>query len=325
MSIEPESRGTIAVIGGGVIGRSWTAAFIANGYDVVISDPATGIAGSIRDKLPADLRGIPGMSFDDARIATLIERVRFEPDVAKAVTGVTAVQENGPERNDFKADLFARIEPLVAADTLLLSSSSGITPDIIGAGMKDPNRVVIGHPFNPPHQLPLVEICGTPDADGALIARVIAFYKGLGKAPVRLNRPVPGFVANRLQAVLVTEALDLVDSGVVDMAALDEIMMNSLGPRWASIGPLLALHLGGGEGGLHRVLSQLYNHVAPSMGLDPLADQTIDRLGRMAEETYPRNKVADYIAVRDRRTIGMLESRDRQSPVGGDRPGCATS
>ncbi|HMQ40139.1 MAG TPA: 3-hydroxyacyl-CoA dehydrogenase NAD-binding domain-containing protein [Paracoccus sp. (in: a-proteobacteria)] len=310
MSNQAQSRGTIAVIGGGVIGRSWTAAFIANGYDVVISDPAEGIAESIREKLPADLHGIPGKSFSDAEIAALIDRVSFEPDIAKAVQGVVAVQENGPERNDFKAELFAKIEPLVGKDTLLLSSSSGITPDIIGAKMTDPHRVVIGHPFNPPHQLPLVEICGTPDADEALIARVMAFYRGLDKAPARLNRPVPGFVANRLQAVLVGEALSLVDSGVVDMKTLDEIMLNSLGPRWASIGPLLALHLGGGDGGLHRVLSQLYNHVVPSMGLDPLPDDSIDRLGKIAEETYPRSEAADYIALRDRRTIGMLESRE---------------
>lgn len=310
MSNQAQSRGTIAVIGGGVIGRSWTAAFIANGYDVVISDPAEGIAESIREKLPADLHGIPGKSFSDAEIAALIDRVSFEPDIAKAVQGVVAVQENGPERNDFKAELFAKIEPLVGKDTLLLSSSSGITPDIIGAKMTDPNRVVIGHPFNPPHQLPLVEICGTPDADEALIARVMAFYRGLDKAPARLNRPVPGFVANRLQAVLVGEALSLVDSGVVDMKTLDEIMLNSLGPRWASIGPLLALHLGGGDGGLHRVLSQLYNHVVPSMGLDPLPDDSIDRLGKIAEETYPRSEAANYIALRDRRTIGMLESRE---------------
>lgn len=223
---------------------------------------------------------------------------------------MVAVQENGPERNDFKAELFAQIEPLVSKDALLLSSSSGITPDIIGAKMTDPNRVVIGHPFNPPHQLPLVEICGTPDADEALIARVMEFYRGMDKAPARLNRPVPGFVANRLQAVLVGEALSLVDSGVVDMKTLDEIMLNSLGPRWASIGPLLALHLGGGDGGLHRVLSQLYNHVVPSMGLDPLPDDSIDRLGKIAEETYPRSEAANYIALRDRRTIGMLESRE---------------
>ncbi|MEZ5726036.1 MAG: 3-hydroxyacyl-CoA dehydrogenase NAD-binding domain-containing protein [Paracoccaceae bacterium] len=310
MSNQAQSRGTIAVIGGGVIGRSWTAAFIANGYDVVISDPAEGIAESIREKLPADLRGIPGKSFSEAEIASLIDRISFEPDIAKAVQGVVAVQENGPERNDFKAELFAQIEPLVSKDALLLSSSSGITPDIIGAKMTDPNRVVIGHPFNPPHQLPLVEICGTPDADEALIARVMEFYRGMDKAPARLNRPVPGFVANRLQAVLVGEALSLVDSGVVDMKTLDEIMLNSLGPRWASIGPLLALHLGGGDGGLHRVLSQLYNHVVPSMGLDPLPDDSIDRLGKIAEETYPRSEAANYIALRDRRTIGMLESRE---------------
>ena len=309
MNISEQTHGTIAVIGAGVIGRSWTAAFLAGGYDVVVNSPGEAIANVVRTELSDMLRAIPGKSFSDAGIAAMIDRVRFEPDVAVAVRNVVAVQECGPEREDFKADLFARIEALVDADTLLISSSSGITPDVSGARMKNPDRLVVGHPFNPPHQLPLVEICGTRHADEAVIARVIAFYKGLGKVPARLSRPVPGFVANRLQTVLVLEAARLVDSGVVDMATLDDIMLNSLGPRWASVGPLLAGHLGGGEGGLGGIIGHILNHLAESMGLEPLAADTVKRLGDMADTTYPHGRHDDYVQIRDSRTIGILERR----------------
>lgn len=309
MTTPIQPRETIAVIGGGVIGRSWTALFLANGYDVVISDPQPGIDAVVREELPTNLRSIPNKRFSDAEVADMVARVRFEPDTAKAVRGVIAVQENGPEKEEFKTALFALIEEVVDSDTLLLSSSSGIVPDVSGAKMKNPDRLVVGHPFNPPHQLPLVEVCGTSNADEAVMARAIAFYTGLGKAPARLNRPVPGFVANRLQTALVMEALKLVDDGIVDITTMDQIMLNSLGPRWASVGPLLAGHLGGGEGGLGGIVGHILNHLAEGMGLVPIPDATVARLGQMANETYPPARHAAYVQQRDSRTIGILETR----------------
>lgn len=309
MTTENQSRDSIAVIGGGVIGRSWTALFLANGYDVVISDPQDDIEETVRKEVPANLRSIPGKNFSDAEIEDLLSRIRFEADLDKAVEGVVAVQENGPETEDFKTDLFARLETLVGPDTLLLSSSSGITPDVSGAKMKNPNRLVVGHPFNPPHQLPLVEICGTGNADEAVIKRAMDFYADMGKAPARLNHPVPGFVANRLQTALVMEALRLVKDDVVDVATLDQIVLNSLGPRWASVGPLLAGHLGGGDGGLGGIVDHILNHLAVGMGMDPLPEEDVKKIGKMANETYPAEKHDEYTQLRDTRTIGILESR----------------
>ena len=309
MNAAAQSKGTVAVIGGGVIGRSWTALFIANGHDVVISDPQDGIEETVRHDLPGLLRSIPGKHFDDAQIDQMIGRVRFEKDVAMAVKDAVAVQENGPEQEAFKTGLFAKLEALVGEDTLLLSSSSGITPDVSGAKMKNPNRVIVGHPFNPPHQLPLVEICATKDADERIVERAIAFYKAMDKVPARLNRPVPGFVANRLQTALAMEALHLVDDGIVDIATLDEIMLNSLGPRWASVGPLLAGHLGGGEGGLGGIVEHILNHLAVGMGLKPLPEDAVQKIGAMANKTYPPARHDEYIQLRDSRTIDILESR----------------
>lgn len=308
-----ESKGKVAVIGAGVIGRSWTATFLAGGYDVVISDPQEGIDAVVREALPGYLGGIPGRTFSDAEIKAMIGRVTFIRNAADAVAGVVAVQENGPEKEGFKQSLFSELEKTVGPETLLLSSSSGITPDVIGATMKDPSRVVIGHPFNPPHQLPLVEVCGTLDADEGLITQVMAFYTGLGKVPARLKKSVPGFVANRLQTVLVMEALHLVQEGVVDIATLDQIMLNSLGPRWASVGPLLAGHLGGGDGGLGGILGHILNRLAAGMGLDPIPEDDVTRLGKLADEAYPPKDKAVYARMRDRRTTQILENRLTES------------
>lgn len=303
------SKGSIGVIGAGVIGRSWTATFLAGGYDVVISDPQDGIESVVQSSVAEYLQGIPGRTFAKAEIADLIGRVRFSKDAVAAARGVVAIQENGPEKEAFKQELFATLEPVVGKDTLLLSSSSGITPDVIGAKMKNSNRVVIGHPFNPPHQLPLVEICGTSNSDSAVIERAIAFYKDLGKAPARLQKPVPGFVANRLQTVLIMEALRLVEQKVVDVATMDQIMLNSLGPRWASIGPLLAGHLGGGDGGLAGIIGHILNHLAAGMGIKPLDDETVKRIGALADAAYPPSEKPKYAEMRDRRTTQILENR----------------
>lgn len=307
------SKGTVAIIGAGVIGRSWAAAFLAGGYNVTISDPQDGIEAIVRADLPKYLKGVPGRSFSEQDIQDLMTRVDFKKDAAIAVKGVAAVQENGPEKEEFKQKLFSDMERVVDAETLLLSSSSGITPQVIGAKMQNPNRAVIGHPFNPPHQLPLVEVCGTENADAALIKRVMDFYTDIGKKPAQLKKPVPGFVANRLQTVLCMEALRLVKDGVVDIASLDQIMLNSLGPRWASVGPLLAGDLGGGDGGLSGIIKHILNHLAQGMGIEPLDDDSIAKIGVMTEAAYPRADRARFADLRDHRTIQILEMRMAES------------
>ncbi|MBK7365038.1 MAG: hydroxylacyl-CoA dehydrogenase [Nitrosomonas sp.] len=309
MNTDTNNKGTVTIIGAGVIGRSWAAAFLAGGYGVTISDPLDGIEEIVWEALPKYLSGIPGRSFSEQDIRDLMTQVSFEKDVTKAARGAVAVQENGPEKEEFKQKLFSDLERVVDAETLLLSSSSGITPQVIGATMRNPNRVVIGHPFNPPHQLPLVEVCGTVNADTTLIERVMTFYKDLGKKPSQLKKPVPGFVANRLQTVLVMEALRLVKDGVVDIASLDQIMLNSLGPRWTSVGPLLAGHLGGGDGGLSGIISHILNHLAQNMGIEPFDDDSIAKIGAMAEEAYPLTEKARLADLRDRRTIQIIEIR----------------
>ncbi|MCA0425132.1 MAG: hydroxylacyl-CoA dehydrogenase [Proteobacteria bacterium] len=307
------NKGTVAIIGAGVIGRSWAATFVAGGYTVKISDPNPEAGKRVFEDLPNSIAEIPQTSFSAADIKALMKHVTVTPDTDEAVKGAVAVQENGPEDVGFKSKLFAQLEAVADADALLISSSSGITPDKIGAKMKNPGRVLIGHPFNPPHMLPLVEICGGPNVDPALIEKAVTFYRDLGKAPAVLTRAVPGFVANRLQCVLVMEAIRIVESGVVDIRTLDQIVLNSLGPRWASVGPLLAGHFGGGPGGLAGIVEHILNKLAAGMGIAPVSDATIKTLGKLVNEAYPPEDMPRLAKMRDERTEAILDFRAHQT------------
>ncbi|MGJ8514172.1 3-hydroxyacyl-CoA dehydrogenase NAD-binding domain-containing protein [Carnimonas bestiolae] len=243
----------VTVIGGGVIGSSWASLFLANGMQVVISDPADDIEkvaiGHIKQNEPTLIdMGFPAFNYD---------HLSFEADTEKAVADSHFIQENGPERLDFKAGLWKRIEKAAPESALLLSSSSGIVATKQSKEMSQPERLIIGHPFNPPHLLPLVEVVPGEKTSREVIDKAMAFYSALGKSPLELKREVSGFVANRLQAAIFRECVSLVARGVVSVKDLDQVVTQSLGIRWATGGPFLSFHLGGGDGGFAHFLDQL--------------------------------------------------------------------
>jgi 3-hydroxyacyl-CoA dehydrogenase len=236
---------TVAVVGTGVIGASWTALFLSHGLDVVATDPAPGA----EERLRADVA---------ATGLTARGRLSFAGDVADAVTGADFVQENGPERIEVKHDLFAVMDAAAHPDVVLASSSSGLLPSAIAtACTAHPERVLVGHPFNPPHVLPLVEVVPGERTGEAAVERAMAFYTALGKKPIRLRHELPGHVANRLQAALWREAYSLVDRGVATVADIDAAIANGPGLRWALLGPFAVQHLSGGPGGIAHVLEHL--------------------------------------------------------------------
>jgi carnitine 3-dehydrogenase len=236
---------TVAVVGTGVIGASWAALFLAHGLDVVATDPAPGAEERLRADVAAaglDARG----------------RLAFVRDVAEAVAGADFVQENGPERIDVKHALFAAMDAAARPDAVLASSSSGLLPsDIATACPAHPERVLVGHPFNPPHVLPLVEVVPGERTGDPAVETAMAFYTALGKKPIRLRHELPGHVANRLQAALWREAYSLVDRGVATVADIDAAIANGPGLRWALLGPFAVQHLSGGPGGIAHVLEHL--------------------------------------------------------------------
>ena len=239
---------TAAIIGTGVIGASWATAFLARGMDVVAADPASGAEQALRGTVAAQWTAMQKIGLSPG---ASLERLRFAASPEDAVAEVDFIQENGPERLDVKRDLFRRLDEAAPTSSLLATSTSTITiSEFQDACTRHPERVVLGHPFNPPHLIPLVEVGGGKLTSEDAIERALAFYRAIGKHPIRLRREIKGHVANRLQAALWQEAFHLVSSGVASVADVDAAIAHGPGLRWSLLGPFLNLHLSGGEGGI---------------------------------------------------------------------------
>ena len=249
----------VAIVGTGVIGASWAALYLARGLDVVATDPAPNAEANLRkyiDTAWKDLEVIglsPGASRD---------RLTFTVDMKKALAAADLVQENGPERKDFKIQLFADMDAATPPDSIIASSSSGLTMSVMQSNCKHPERCVIGHPFNPPHVIPLVEVVAGSKTSPETVQRAIAFYASIGKKPIHVRKEVVGHVANRLQAALYREIVYLIEQGVLDVADSDAAVCWGPGLRWGVMGPNLLFHLGGGQGGIQHFMEHLSGPVA---------------------------------------------------------------
>jgi ketoreductase RED1 len=300
-----------AVVGGGVIGVSWSALFLAHGLGVTVADPLPDIA----DRVRAGLREIaPTLAQLDLPVRDLTDdtgALKLNSDVAAAVAEADVVQENGPERADVKQQLWADIERGAPARALFASSSSSIPASVMSTTMRQPGRLIVGHPFNPPHLVPLVEVVPSTTTDAAVVSDAVAFYQAMGKRPQVLRREIPGFVANRLQAALFREAVHLVSQGVVTEQELDAVVTTSIGMRWAVAGPFQTFHLGGGPGGLPDFLV----HLGPAMaalwshlGSPTLDGSVVERLTDQAE--HFDGSVAELALRRDDAQIRLMRALD---------------
>jgi ketoreductase RED1 len=298
----------VTVIGAGAIGLSWTALFLANGLQVTINDPRA-------DVEEASLKGIeeikPTLKALGYEISSLTSKLNFEKDLAKAVQDADIIQENGPENLAFKQDLLAKLEASVKPTALILSSSSGIPATAFTEKMKDASRVLIGHPFNPPHLIPLVEVVPGKKTSKEAVAEAVAFYTSLGKSPIVIEKEIQGFVANRLQSALFRESIYLVSQGVVDMESLDRIVSSSIGLRWAAAGPFKTFTLGGGPGGLPHFLE----HLGPPMengwkglGNPHLDKPTLSVLLEQSNNSYGKIPYAQLTKERDEQQLAVLNA-----------------
>jgi len=249
----------IAIVGTGVIGASWAALYLARGFDVVATDPAPNAEANLRKYVDDAWKVLTsiGLSTGASR-----DRLGFTTDMKKALSGADFVQENGPERPDFKMKLFADMDDATPPDSIIASSSSGITPSVMQSKCTRPERCLVGHPFNPPHVIPLVEVVGGVKTAPDAIQRAMQFYAAIGKKPVRLHKELPGHVANRLQAALYREVMYLIQQGVLSVEDADDAVSYGPGLRWGVMGPSLQWHLGGGPGGIKHFMEHL---------MDPLA------------------------------------------------------
>jgi len=309
MSEHPPIR-RVAIIGTGVIGASWSALFLARGLDVVATDVAPGAEARLREFIDQAWPAVEALGLAPGASR---ERLTFESDLENAVRGVDLVQENGPERIDFKRELYGRLDTLLPASTLIASSSSGLTmSEIQKACPNHPERCFIGHPFNPPHLIPLVELVGGAQTSADTIERAAAFYDGLGKKTVRLKKEVPGHVANRLAAALVREVMHLVAEDVISVADIDAAVCYGPGLRWGVMGPMMLYHLGGGAGGIDHWFDQFTGPITAwwkVLGNPQITPELRAKVteGVMAEAAG--RSIESLAAERDRELMGLLKVR----------------
>jgi ketoreductase RED1 len=298
----------VAVIGAGVIGTSWTAVFLAHGLTVVVNDPREDVEGVVADYIR---KTSPMLKALGLPTENLNKKLHFEADLELAVADIDVVQENGPERVEFKQDLWARIGRVAPSHALLLSSSSAKTATEQSLKMKNASRLLIGHPFNPPHLIPLVEIVPGERTDPRAVEDAVAFYEALGKVPRVLRKEIQGFVANRLQRAIFRECCHLVLAGVVTVDELDDIVTSSIGLRWAADGPFRSFHLGGGPGGFQAFFKQF----APGMeaAWKSQAPVTLDEKSQkmiieQAEASFAANPAEELEAERDAKQLAILRA-----------------
>lgn len=288
-----------AVLGAGVIGASWTALFLASGRDVAVYDNAPTVEKTVRDYVA---RAWPTLESLGLVKGGSPDRVRFCTSAAAAVEGASFVQENVPERIEIKHALYKEIERSLGAGAVVATSASGLTLSEMQEGWKDPGRFVLGHPFNPPHLIPLVEVMGNERTAAGVVEASERFYEAVGKVTIRVNREVPGHVANRLQAAVWREAIHLVKSGVASVEDVDKAMWAGPGLRWAAMGPTMLFHLGAGEGGLAAFCERYtdsFNRWWDDLGvlhLDPVIAETL--VAGVTEEANGQSP-ADLSAHRD--------------------------
>jgi 3-hydroxyacyl-CoA dehydrogenase len=309
-NIKPIRR--IVIIGTGVIGASWTALFLAKGLDVIATDIAPDAETSLRRFVEAAWPALERLGLAPGASQS---RLTFTADLPAAVRDADLVQENGPERIDFKQKLYRQLDELLSADVIIASSSSGLTMSEIQSGARShPERCVIAHPFNPPHLIPLVEIVGGAKTSETTIQRAAEFYTSIGQRTVRLNKEMPGHVANRLQAALAREVYYLVADGVVSAADVDTALSWGPGLRWGIMGNLMLNHLGGGPGGIEHFFQQFTGPMTAwwkTLGSPVLTPEVQKKLINSVHTEVGARSVAELESQRDEILLGLVELRSK--------------
>jgi 3-hydroxyacyl-CoA dehydrogenase len=302
----------IAIIGTGVIGASWTALFLAKGLQVAATDVAPNAEAALRKFVETAWPALKRLGLSPAASQS---NLKFTPALAQAVANADLVQENGPERIDFKKKLYGQLDELLPPEVIIASSSSGLTMSEIQLGAAShPERCVIAHPFNPPHLIPLVEIVGGAKTSEATIRRAAEFYTSIGQRTVRVKKEMPGHVANRLQAALAREVYYLVAEGVVSSADVDTALCWGPGLRWGVMGNMMLNHLGGGPGGIEHFFQQFTGPMTAwwkTLGSPVLTPEVQKKLIDSVHAEVGSRTVEELEAERDEMLLGLLEIRTK--------------
>ena len=312
----PTEVGDIALLGTGTIGASWATYFLARGLSITAWDPAPDADARLRAFIDAAWPAMERLGLGAGADPTQV-RVVDAPE--SAVDGALFVQESGPEDEALKRDLYRRIDAVLDRHAVVASSSSGLLISTLQDGLRNGARFVVGHPFNPPHLIPLVEVVGGKSTDPAAVEWALAFYNAHGKRAIRVEREVPGHIANRLQAALLREAFHLLLSGAASAADIDAAIAHGPGLRWAFMGPFLTMHLAGGEGGMRHAL----DHFGPALeswwadlGTPRLDGEAIEALSRAVDEVLDGHSIPALAVERDSRLLALLAALEKpESPL----------
>jgi 3-hydroxyacyl-CoA dehydrogenase len=302
----------VAIIGTGVIGASWAALFLAKGLDVVATDVAPGAEAALKRFVAAAWPALQRLGLASGASQS---RLSFTAVLTDAVKDADLVQENGPEKIEFKRTLYRQLDELLHPSVIIASSSSGLTmSEIQSACEMHPERCVIGHPFNPPHLVPLVEIVGGTKTSEATIRRAAEFYTSIGQKTVRVNKEMPGHVANRLQAALAREVYYLVAEGVVSAADVDTALCWGPGLRWGIMGNMMLNHLGGGPGGIEHFFQQFSGPMTAwwkTLGSPVLTPEVQKKLIDGVHAEVGSRSIDELAAERDEVLLGLIELRKK--------------
>ena len=297
---------TVAIVGTGVIGAGWAARCLARGLDIVATDPGPDAEAKLREAINTAWPSLSRLSMaPGAEPGTL----RFVPTVEEAVSNADFIQESAPEREDLKRALHAQIDAAAKPDAIIASSSSGLLPTKIQADCAHPERVVIGHPFNPVYLLPLVEIVPGEKTSADTIDRAAAFYESVGMYALKVRKEIDGYLSDRLQEAVWREILHLVNDGVATTGELDDAIIYGPGLRWALMGTCLTFHLAGGNDGMRHMLEQF----GPALKLPwtkleapELNDTLIDRMVEGTEDQAAGRSIKELEQLRNDCLVDLM-------------------
>jgi carnitine 3-dehydrogenase len=250
-AVQPDQARRVGIVGAGVIGGGWALHYLRAGLDVDVYDPAPQARGDLLSMVEASWPLLERMGL---REGASPDRLAFHDQLVGAVAGADMVQENAPEDGVVKRRVLADIDRAARPEVVIASSTSGFAMTMLQADCGHPERCVVGHPFNPPYLIPVVEVVGGERTDPVAVDWLTAFYASTGKRPLRLSRELPGFVGNRLQEAMWREALHMVAAGEATVEEIDASIAFGPGLRWALMGPCLTFHLAGGGGGMAHML-----------------------------------------------------------------------
>ena len=307
----PDRIRTVAVAGAGLIGSGWVAAFLAHGLKVEVFDPEPAAAAKLERHVA---QAWPALAARGLAAGASPSALRVHAELAPALEGADFVQENTPERAEIKRGLFAEIDRLLPPDVIVASSTSSLPITELAAGLAGAARFVLGHPFNPVHLMPLVELGGGEQTDPAAIETAQALYVAMGKRPVRLQREIFGHIANRLTSAMFREAVSLVASGTATVQDVDDAIRYGPALKWAIQGEFTTFHTSGGEGGLANFLK----HFGPgiirrweSMVTPDLASPELQALlDAQVRAAHPGQSIADIAQAQDAKLVELLKLLD---------------